>query len=69
MVTKLRIGPLPRPKPVKMTIHLSADLKTEMERYAALHSQLYGEKVDAAALVPHMLVWFLRNDRAFRRQR
>lgn len=67
MTAKLRIGPLPRQRLVKMTIGLPADLKAELERYAAMHSQLYGEKVDAAALVPHMLAWFLKNDRGFRR--
>lgn len=68
MTTKLRLGPLVKPKSVKMTITLPAALHAELERYAALHSQLHGEKADAAALVPHMLDWFLKNDRGFRRQ-
>lgn len=66
-MTKLRLGPLPKQDMVKMTIGLPADLKAELDRYAAMHSQLYGEKVDAAALAPHMLAWFVRNDRGFRR--
>ncbi len=67
MATKLRLGPLPRQDVTKLTISLSMELKADLDRYAAMHSQLYGEQVDAAALVPHMLAWFLRNDRGFRR--
>lgn len=67
MATKLRLGPLPKQETVKMTISLPAELKADLERYAAMHSQVYGEQVDAAALAPHMLAWFLRNDRGFRR--
>ncbi|VGO08765.1 hypothetical protein AMB3_1957 [plant metagenome] len=48
-----------------MTINLPADLKADLDRYAAVHSQLYGEQVDAAALAPHMLAWFMKNDRGF----
>lgn len=66
MATKLRLGPLPKQQAVKMTVSLSAALKADLERYAAMHSQAYGEQVDAATLVPHMLVWFLKNDRGFR---
>ena len=68
MATKLRLGPLPRQRLVRMTISLPADLVADLERYAAMHSQLHGEKVDAMALAPHMLAWFLKNDRGFRRQ-
>lgn len=67
MATKLRIGPLPRQRRVKMTVNVPADLLTDLERYAAMHSQAYGEQVDAVTLVPHMLAWFLKNDRGFRR--
>lgn len=63
---KLRLGPLPRTEPVKLTITLSAELKTTLDRYAALHAQTYGEQVDAAALVPHMVEAFMARDRGFR---
>lgn len=66
--TKLRLGPLPKQDVVKMTVNLPAALKADLERYAAMHGQLYGEQVGAAALVPHMLAWFLKNDRGFRRR-
>lgn len=54
---------------VKMTVSLPAALKADLERYAVIHSQLHGEQVDAAALAPHMLAWFIQNDRGFRRHR
>lgn len=66
MTTKLRLGPLPKQQAVKLTISLPAQLKDDLERYAAAHSQLYGEKVDAAALIPHMLERFMATDRGFR---
>ncbi len=68
MATKLRLGPLPKQQAIKMTVSLPAALKADLERYAAMHGQAYGEQVDAATLVPHMLAWFLKNDRGFRRQ-
>lgn len=66
---KLRLGPLPKSEPVKLTVSLSAELKATLDRYAALHAQTYGERVDAAALVPHMLEAFMARDRVFRSTR
>ncbi|MDK7587412.1 DUF2274 domain-containing protein [Alcaligenes faecalis subsp. phenolicus] len=67
MATKLRLGPLPKQQMSKLTINLPAALQEDLDRYAAMHSQAYGERVDAATLVPLMLAWFLKNDRGFRR--
>lgn len=67
MATKLRLGPLPKQQAVKMTVSLPATLKTDLDQYAAMHSQAYGEQVDAGTLVPYMLVWFLKNDRGFKK--
>ena len=39
----------------------------QVDRYAALHAQTYGEPVDAVTLIPHMLEAFMARDRAFRR--
>jgi hypothetical protein len=52
-----------------MTIALHVALKDDLERYAVAHSQLYGEEVDAAALIPHMLARFIDNDRGFRQHK
>ena len=64
---KLRLGPLPRTETQKLSITCSAKLKVELDRYAALHSQTYGEAVDAATLIPHMLEAFMAGDREFRK--
>ena len=68
-MTKLRLGPLPKTEVTKMTISLPVVLKAELDRYAALHSQQYGEAVDAAALIPHIVASFIGRDRGFQRER
>ena len=65
--SKLRLGPLPKTETVKLTIALTTALKSDLERYAALHAQTYGEPVDAATLIPHMLEAFIARDRGFKR--
>ncbi len=66
---KLRLGPLPKTETVKLTVALTVTLKADLERYAALHAQTYGEPVDAATLIPHMLESFMARDRGFRKTR
>lgn len=65
-VSKLRLGPLPKTETVKLTIVLTTALKADLERYAALHAQTYGEPVDAVTLIPHMLELFMMRDRGFK---
>jgi hypothetical protein len=65
--SKLRLGPLPKTETVKITIALTTALKADLERYAALHAQTYGESVNAATLIPHMLESFMARDRGFKR--
>jgi hypothetical protein len=64
--SKLRLGPLPKTATVKITIALTTALKADLERYAALHAQTYGEPIDAATLIPHMLETFIARDRGFK---
>ena len=64
---KLRLGPLPSNTSVKLTFTCPASLKTQLDQYAALHAQTYGEAVDAVTLIPHMLEAFMAGDRVFRR--
>lgn len=64
---KLRLGPLPKTESTKLTFACPANLKADLDRYAALHAQTYGESVDAATLVPHMLEAFIAGDRGFRK--
>lgn len=64
---KLRLGPLPKTESTKLTFACPASLKADLDRYAALHAQAYGEAVDAAVLIPHMLEAFMAGDRGFKR--
>ncbi len=64
---KLRLGPLPRHEVTKLTFSCPASLKADLNTYAALHAQTYGEAVDAATLIPLMLEAFMAGDRGFRK--
>ena len=48
-------------------LFLTVSLKAQLDRYAQLHSQTWEQKVDAAALVPHIVAQFLADDRVFRK--
>ncbi|QIL44196.1 DUF2274 domain-containing protein [Acidovorax sp. HDW3] len=64
---KLRIGPLPKAESTKVTFSCPTSLKAELDRYAVLHAQTYGEAVDAVTLIPHMLEAFMVGDRGFKK--
>ncbi|WP_059410556.1 DUF2274 domain-containing protein [Cupriavidus basilensis] len=64
---KLRLGPLPKTTSIKLTFACPTTLKADLDRYAAMHSQTYGEAVDATALIPHMLEAFMAGDRGFKK--
>ena len=63
---KLKIGPLPNPKRVKLLIQVSIELKESLDQYAQLHSKMSGRTVDATTLIPYMLQSFVDRDRGFR---
>jgi hypothetical protein len=65
---KLRLGPLSKTESIKLTFACPATLKADLDRYAALHAQTYGETVDATALIPHMLDAFMAGDRGFKKR-
>jgi hypothetical protein len=50
---------------VKLTIKLPAALKADLDRYAELHAQTWGDAVDVATLIPHVLATFIARDRRF----
>jgi hypothetical protein len=66
-IRKLRLGPLPKTEAVRITFTCTVVLKAELERYAAMHSETYGEPVDVLTLIPHMLETFMARDRGFRK--
>lgn len=67
-INKLRLGPLPKTENVKLTFACPASVKADLDRYAALHAQTYGESVDAVTLIPHMLEAFIAGDRGFKKR-
>lgn len=66
---KLRLGPLPKTESIRLTFACPATLKADLDRYATLHAQAYGEAVDAVTLIPHMLEAFIAGDRGFKQGR
>ena len=66
MNTKLRLGPLPSTDTVKVAVALPIALKSQLDRYAALHSETWGETVQATDLIPHMLTQFILRDKVFK---
>lgn len=66
---KLRLGPLPKTESIKLAFTCPTSLKADLDRYAVLHAQTYGEAVDAATLIPHMLEAFMARDRGFKPSR
>jgi len=68
-MSKLRLGPLPKTEVAKVTIGLPISLKADLDQYAALHAEAYGEAVDATTLIPHIVASFIAKDRAFQRAR
>lgn len=67
-IKRLRLGPLPKTESVKLTFTCPAGLKANLDRYAALHAETYGESVDAVTLIPHMLEAFMVGDRGFKKR-
>ncbi len=62
---KLRLGPLPGAKPVRLTVAASVELKEALDDYARLHADIHGQVVTPEALIPVMLQTFMANDRGF----
>jgi len=56
---------LPKADTVKISVSLSVELKGLLDRYAELHARTWGEPVETATLIPHMLAAFVERDRAF----
>tara|TARA_A100001391_G_scaffold65878_6_gene41569 strand:+ start:40359 stop:40586 length:228 start_codon:yes stop_codon:yes gene_type:complete len=69
-MTKLKLGPLPDDKPVKMTVELPAALHRDLVAYAEILAKESGQPVaNPTKLIVPMLVRFIVTDRGFARQR
>ena len=66
---KLRLGPLPAAKPVRLTVAVSVELKEALDDYARLHADIHGQAVTPETLIPVMLQNFMVNDRGFQQAR
>lgn len=63
---RIRLGPLPKTDPVKLSIAVSVEIKDRLEQYAQLHAATWNEPVELATLIPHMLEQFMTRDKAFK---
>ena len=69
MTRKLSLGPVPKAETVKLTVTITVQLRADLDRYAALHSELHGTVVGAATLAPLMLETFIARVKGFRAER
>ena len=69
MSATLKIGKLPDTTPIKITVALEPELQSDLQTYAEIYQQTYGDKASIAALIPVMLRSFMTSDAGFRRAR
>ncbi|MEM1131047.1 MAG: DUF2274 domain-containing protein [Pseudomonadota bacterium] len=69
-MTKLKLGPIPDDKPVKVTVELPAELHRDLTAYGEILGREAGqEPIEAKKLVVPMLERFIATDRAFAKAR
>lgn len=69
-MTKLKLGPLPDDKPVKISIELPAGVHRDLVAYAEVLGRSTGQSVpDPAKLIVPMIERFMATDRAFAKAR
>ena len=69
-MTKLKLGPLPDDKPVKVTLELPAPLHRYLGAYAEVLGRETGQAVaDPVRLIVPMLERFIATDRGFAKAR
>ena len=66
---KLKLGPLPDEKPVKVMVTLSAELAGLIASYGAAVGSADGKAPSIERLIPPIIERFIRGDRAFMRGR
>ncbi len=65
----MKLAKLPDRTPVKMNVVLAPVLAQRLREYAEFYAETYGNKEEAAELIPFMLEAFLDSDADFRRAR
>ncbi|MCR9120998.1 MAG: DUF2274 domain-containing protein [Phyllobacteriaceae bacterium] len=66
-MSPLKLPKLPDRETTKLSFAASADLKRQLDAYAALYTKEYGRKEALADLIPYMLEAFLASDREFQK--
>jgi hypothetical protein len=61
----MKLAKLPDRTTTKLTFSASARLKEDLNGYAALYRNTYGETASVSELIPFMLETFLKSDPAF----
>lgn len=65
-MAKLKLGPIPQDKPVKVTVELPASLHRDLTAYAEILAREAGQPTaDPVRLVVPMLERFMATDRGF----
>ncbi len=65
-MAKLKLGPLPDDKPVKVTVELPASLHRDLVSYAAILARQSGQPdIEPGRLIVPMLERFIATDREF----
>ena len=68
-MTKLKLGPIPDDKPVKVALELPADVHRDLVAYADALGRETGQTHEPAKLIAPMLARFMATDRGFARLR
>lgn len=69
-MSKLKLGPLPDDKPVKVTVELPASVHRDLVAYAEVLGRETGQPVsDSVRLIVPMLERFMATDRGFAKAR
>jgi hypothetical protein len=70
MSGRLKLGPIPDDRPVRLTIELPAEVHQRLREYAtALAEETSQSAVEPAKLIPLMVARFMASDRGFARRR
>ena len=68
-MTRLKLGPLPDEKTVKLTVELPAQVHRDLMAYAEVLAAEAGQAIAPAKLIAPMLARFMATDRAFAKAR
>ncbi|WP_306118406.1 MULTISPECIES: DUF2274 domain-containing protein [unclassified Roseitalea] len=68
-MTKLKLGPIPDDKPVKVALELPADVHHDLVVYAEALARETGQTHEPAKLIAPMLARFMATDRGFAKLR